>query len=444
MPSKEERGKLAGWQRCAARSPSPTPRRAYQIYKEIFAGPRWEKLAARGARPQRLLWASTGTKNKAYSDVLYVDTLIGPDTVNTMPPETMDAFRDHGTAKSTIEDGVEDAHTVLKTLAEGGIDLDKVTADLVENGVDQFAEAADKLYGALATKRLKLLDGSIAKVSETSGPGRRGGEGRALREWAHWGWRAHSCGRAITTLWTNGDEAKWLGWMDIAARERADLSQLNAFRERDRRLAALRCRAAGHGRIEPGRGGAERELRPARGLAAHACARFHRSRSDPHRGGDHRAAGDDIHRRLEIRIDAGAQHPQGLFLAARRGRARAPTRPASSSSPSPIPARRLQAKAKDEHFAHIFLGDPEIGGRYSVLSKFGLVPGAAMGLDLERFLDETERMVKSCGAAGAAGRQSGRAARHRAGHAGHQMRARQDHDLCLRRSEDRWGHGWNS
>ncbi len=150
------------------------------------AGRSWRRA---GARPQRLLWASTGTKNKAYSDVLYVDTLIGPDTVNTMPPDTMDAFRDHGTAKATIEDGVEDATQVLKALADGGISLDKVTGELVEEGVDKFAEAADKLYAALALKRLKLLDGSIVKLSEALGPAEDAVKA-ALAEWTQWGGRA--------------------------------------------------------------------------------------------------------------------------------------------------------------------------------------------------------------------------------------------------------------
>ncbi len=120
---------------------------AYQFYKTMIASPRWKKLAAKGAMPQRLLWASTSTKNKAYSDVLYVETLIGADTVNTMPPETMDAWRDHGTARDTIDEGISDAEAELKALEKAGISLDAITVDLVVDGVEKFAEAADKLYG---------------------------------------------------------------------------------------------------------------------------------------------------------------------------------------------------------------------------------------------------------------------------------------------------------
>ena len=134
---------------------------AYQRYKRLFDGARWQALAAKGAKTQRLLWASTGTKNKAYSDVLYVEELIGPDTVNTIPIATMDAFRDHGKIADTIEDNVADAQRVLGDLGRAGISLDAVTDKLVEEGVRLFADAADKLFAAVAEKRGKILDGKI-------------------------------------------------------------------------------------------------------------------------------------------------------------------------------------------------------------------------------------------------------------------------------------------
>src|SRR5207302_2789814 len=130
---------------------------AYQDYKRLFSGPRWEKLAANGAKPQRLLWASTGTKNKDYSDVLYVEELIGPNTVNTMPPATLEAFRDHGKLRDSLEENIEDARGVLAELEKSGISLDAITADLVKDGVKQFADAADRLYGAVAHKRAVVL-----------------------------------------------------------------------------------------------------------------------------------------------------------------------------------------------------------------------------------------------------------------------------------------------
>src|SRR5437660_2873728 len=130
---------------------------AYQEYKRLFSGARWEKLAAKGAKPQRLLWASTGTKNKDYSDVLYVEELIGPNTVTTMQPAALESFRDHGKLRDSLEENVEDAQRVLGDLSRAGISLDAVTDKLVEDGVGLFADAADNLLGAVSKKRAARL-----------------------------------------------------------------------------------------------------------------------------------------------------------------------------------------------------------------------------------------------------------------------------------------------
>src|SRR6185312_10663944 len=113
---------------------------AYERYKRLFAGPRWEALRAKGARTQRLLWASTGTKNPEYSDVLYVEELIGPDTINTMPLATMDAFRDHGKLRASLEEDLSAARHVMEALERLGISIDEVTAKILEDGVQVFAE----------------------------------------------------------------------------------------------------------------------------------------------------------------------------------------------------------------------------------------------------------------------------------------------------------------
>ena len=129
-------------------------KRAYQRSKVIFSGPKWEALAAEGAHPQRLLWASTGTKDKALPDTYYVDNIIGPDTVNTMPPATMKAFRDHGTAiRNSIESDVGGAEASLTALASLGISLDEITHDLVLDGIKKFEEAFDNLLGGVAKRR---------------------------------------------------------------------------------------------------------------------------------------------------------------------------------------------------------------------------------------------------------------------------------------------------
>jgi transaldolase/glucose-6-phosphate isomerase len=119
------------------------------------------------------LWASTGTKNKDYSDVLYVEELIGPNTVNTVPPATLDAFRDHGKPRDSLEENLEDARRVLEELEKSGISLDAITDELVKDGVKLFADAADKLYGAVAHKRATSLGGGIDRQQLALGDGIR-------------------------------------------------------------------------------------------------------------------------------------------------------------------------------------------------------------------------------------------------------------------------------
>lgn len=130
--------------------------RAYRLFQERFRGPRWEALAARGAQVQRPLWASTSTKNPAYRDVLYVEQLIGPHTVNTMPPATFDAFRDHGVTARTVDADVAAADTVLTELASLGISLDAVTDRLLAEGLLSFQKSFDSLIAGIAAKTAAL------------------------------------------------------------------------------------------------------------------------------------------------------------------------------------------------------------------------------------------------------------------------------------------------
>ncbi|MBA3785565.1 MAG: transaldolase [Acidobacteria bacterium] len=122
---------------------------AYQIYEEIFSGERWEKLSAKGAQTQRVLWASTGTKNEKYSDVLYIEELIGKDTVNTIPPATWDAFREHGKLRESLTENVEDARETLANLEKAGISLDAATDKLLIDAVRLFVEPFDKMIAAV-------------------------------------------------------------------------------------------------------------------------------------------------------------------------------------------------------------------------------------------------------------------------------------------------------
>jgi transaldolase/glucose-6-phosphate isomerase len=122
----------------------------YQAYQKIFSGPRWNALAAKGAQTQRVLWASTSTKNPAYRDVIYVEELIGPDTVNTMPPATVDAFRDHGKLRNSLTEDVAGAAKVMSDLAKVGVSIKEATDKLTDDAVKLFADAFDKLLAAVA------------------------------------------------------------------------------------------------------------------------------------------------------------------------------------------------------------------------------------------------------------------------------------------------------
>ena len=127
-------------------------KQAYQKYKKLFSGPRWQKLADKGAKTQRVLWASTGTKNPKYSDVLYIEELIGPDTVNTIPPATLDAFRDHGKVRPTLERGVDQADAVMRKLEQSGISMKAITDQLVDDGVKAFSDSFAELLSAVGSR----------------------------------------------------------------------------------------------------------------------------------------------------------------------------------------------------------------------------------------------------------------------------------------------------
>jgi transaldolase len=146
-----EQAELAG--QMLGKTAIASAKMAYQIYKEVFGTERFQALAEKGAKPQRLLWASTSTKNPAYRDVLYIESLIGPDTVNTVPMETMNAFRDHGVATARLEEGTEEAQNLLAQLPQVGVDLEAVTNQLEEEGIQKFIKPFNSLMQVLEEKR---------------------------------------------------------------------------------------------------------------------------------------------------------------------------------------------------------------------------------------------------------------------------------------------------
>jgi transaldolase/glucose-6-phosphate isomerase len=366
---------------------------AYRDYQRLFSGPRWEALAKRGARPQRLLWASTGTKNKAYSDVLYVDALIGSNTVNTIPPETMDAFRDHGRPQASLQSGVAEAEKVLTDLKAVGISLDETTDWLVGDGVDKFADAADLLYGAIAEKCAALSGHKVQIGYELAGAAES--VNAELKTWTKKG-NVRRLWAKDAQLWTGADENKWLGWLDIAKREKAGLAALEDFAERVKRKAWSDVVLLGMGGSSLG----AEVLRETFGRQT-AGPRFHfLDSTDPDEIGTLDKALTLATTLFIVASKSGSTLEPNIFkdyyferVTKAFGRDRADGHFVAITDPgSP-----LEKMAAQDGFADVFHGDATIGGRYSVLSNFGLAPAAAMGIDLKRFINEACWMQAACG-----------------------------------------------
>jgi transaldolase/glucose-6-phosphate isomerase len=369
---------------------------AYQRYKRLFAGARWEKLAAKGARVQRLLWASTGTKNPAYSDVLYVDALIGADTVNTMPPSTMDAFRDHGNVRASLTENISEAEAVMAALARCGISIDAVTQKLTEEGVQLFAAAFDKLLGTVARKRAVLLgdqvDGQTHALPAEDGKAVT----LALESWRRDG-NVRRLWAADPDLWTGSDEAKWLGWLNVAEEERACAGSFSRLSDDVARQGFSHALLLGMGGSSLGPEVFAETFGPQKGHPQLLVL----DSTDPAQI-----------RTLESKIYV----PRTLFIvSSKSGTTLEPNilkqyffeRAKNTVGVDAVgsrfvaitdPGSRLETVAERNRFHHVAFGLPSIGGRYSVLSDFGLVPAAVMGLDVGRLLATARRMVRSCDA----------------------------------------------
>ena len=366
----------------------------YEAYQRIFSSARWKALAARGAQTQRVLWASTSTKNKNYRDVLYVEELIGPDTVNTVPPATLDAFRDHGKPRQSLTDNVEAARKTMADLAAVGISMKEVTDKLTVDGVKLFADAFDTLLievekhtKRLSTPRVDTQSASLpadldAAVKKNLSDWRAAGKVRRL--WQH-----------DASLWTNDDEAKWLGWLDITAQQLADTATLNDL--------AAEVKATGFSDILLlGMGGSS------------LCPEV-LSLTYPQTPGFPRLHILDSTDPAQIRsVEKKVNLAKTLFIvSSKSGSTLEPniykqyffervqqTVGAENAGSHFIaitdPGSKMQQVAERDRFRHIFYGLPSIGGRYSALSNFGMVPAAAMGLDTLRFLHLTEEMVAAC------------------------------------------------
>jgi transaldolase/glucose-6-phosphate isomerase len=366
---------------------------AYQAYLEMIASDRWKALAAKGARPQRLLWASTGTKDPAYSDVLYVETLIGRDTINTMPPKTIEAFLDHGVAKPSLTADIESERHVLREAERLGLDLAGVTGALVTEGVEKFSDAADALLGAIAKTRSFMLGDRINRL-EASLPqslqsqvddrlGRAGAERWSRRLWD-----------GDATLWTDGDEDHWLGWLAAGRGASVDLGALKRFGDEARKYENIVLLGMGGSSLGP------EVIGRVLGSAPWHPALHVLDSSDPGQIGTVASAIDPTRTLFIVSSKSGStMEPELLrtyffdLVERTLGKGKAGSRFAAVTDPG----SDLEKVAREDGFPYVFDGNSEIGGRYSVLSHFGMAPAAAIGVDVPALLAATRLMVDSCG-----------------------------------------------
>jgi transaldolase/glucose-6-phosphate isomerase len=360
---------------------------AYQWYLDFVKSDRWQALAAKGAQPQRLLWASTGTKDPAFPDTLYVDNLIGPDTVNTLPPKTMDAFRDHGTLKRTLDADIDDAKRVLAEADRLGLDLPGVTEQLVEDGVKLFADAADSLLGAIAAKRAKLAGDKLNELEPALPEAQKKTVADAIEKARAAGWSrrlwAHDA-----SVWTGGEEAKWLGWLAAGQGKQVDFAQLKALAEKAKGHKDVVLLGMGGSSLGP-------EVLAEMIGAAPGYPTVHALDStDPGQISTIASKVDPKEALFLVASKSGSTMEPELLrayfweLAGKDGNRFVAVTDTGS---------KLEKLAKEHGYAFIFHGDPAIGGRYSVLSVFGMVPAAMMGIDVEDFFAKTAPMVQACG-----------------------------------------------
>jgi transaldolase / glucose-6-phosphate isomerase len=370
---------------------------AYARYQALFSGPRWLSLAGSGAHTQRLLWASTSVKNPAYKDTMYVEALIGRDTVDTIPPATMDAFRDHGVAApDAIEQDAAGARTLLASLERNGISLKEVTKELVEDGVRKFADSFDQLLGAVAKRRRVLLEGDRPRLEIGHGsPEMKAACDAEMEIWRKEG-RIRRLWAGDKSLWTGTDEDKWGGWLSVVERELADIGRLQGFASEinQRGFADVVLLGMGGSSLGPEVLGETFGNQP-------GWPRFHMLDStDPAQIKTIEQAVDLAKTLFIVSSKSGGTLEPNIFMdffLDRVGAVRGPDKAGEHFVAVTDPGSPLDGRARKLGFAHIFYGVPAIGGRYSVLSKFGLVPAAAMGIDVKRLLETAQPMERACG-----------------------------------------------
>ena len=366
----------------------------YDKYKQIYSGPRWGALKSKNAQTQRLLWASTSTKNPSYRDVIYVEELIGPDTVDTIPPATFDGFRDHGVPKESLESGLDAARQTMQNLAKAGVSMKDATDKLLVDGVKIFEEAFDKLLGAIEKNRKQNLAPKIDQMTWKLPTDIENKVKATILDWEQ-GKKMRRLWARDSSLWTNSDESNWLGWLAMTEDQLAHVAHLDSVAEEVQKAGFTHVALLGMG----GSSLAPEVLSMTFGRGK-GFPEFHMLDStDP---AQVKAFESKLNLKSTIFIvssKSGSTLEPNIFKqyffervkqAVGEGKAGqhfiAVTDPGSS----------FEKVAQRDKFRHIFHGRADIGGRFSALSDFGLVPAAVMGVDVKKFLNATEEMVHAC------------------------------------------------
>jgi transaldolase / glucose-6-phosphate isomerase len=363
---------------------------AYERFGQLFSGPRWDRLKKAGARTQRPLWASTSTKDPRYPDTYYVEELIGPDTVDTIPPQTLAAFREHGEVRRSIDENVDLAKRQLQELADAGVDIDQVTYELEVEGVDLFTKSFESLVATLtrAAKDIKAgkgprqwhslgrlqpgVDQQLARLQKEDAPRRL--------------WSKDS------TLWSS-DPAKRqeihdrLGWLDVADKMLEKAEEFEELSEEGEDFSDVVLLGMGGSSLCPD------VLRHTFGVIKGHPKLHVLDTTDP---------STILSVRSRIKV------PDSLFVVASKSGETTETlshfayfweqsgRKGSQFAAITDPGTSLAKLANDHGFRWVFPNPPDIGGRYSALSYFGLVPGALMGVNVLGLLDRAIEMQHSC------------------------------------------------
>ena len=363
---------------------------AYERWKELFSTPRWEKLSKAGARTQRCLWASTSTKDPRYPDTYYVEELIGPDTVDTVPPQTLAAFREHGEVRRSLDENVDLARRQLKELAGAGVDLAQVTEELEVEGVDAFIKSFESLLNTLKKsardiragkgprqwyslgKLQPAVDAQVSRLQKDDAP---------RRLWAK-----------DSTLWS-ADPAKRqeirdrLGWLDVADKMQEKLHQFTALAREGKEYTDI---------VLLGMGGSS------------LCPDVLRNTFGKVKGHPTLHVLDTTDPSTILGVRAKINVAKTLFIVASKSGETTETlshfayfwEQASANGRQfaaiTDPGTSLEKLARERKFRWVFSNPPDIGGRYSALSYFGLVPGALMGVDVREMLERALEMEQSC------------------------------------------------